>query len=109
MRSYHQFYINGQWVDPVGGGTPYNVINPATEEVAGSIRMGGKEDVERAVQAANAAFASYSRSPLSLRKELLGAVIAEYQKRMDDIAAAVCEEMGAPLRNLARPLQAPIG
>ena len=32
MREYKQFYINGQWVDPV---TPndFDVINPATEEV----------------------------------------------------------------------------
>lgn len=109
MRNYHQFYINGQWVDPVGGGTVCNVFNPATEEVAGTIRLGGKEDVDRAVHAAHAAFARYSRTTLAWRKELLGAVIAEYQKRMDDIAAALCEEMGAPLHTLATPVQAPIG
>lgn len=33
MRTYHQFYINGQWVEPISGGTPCNVVNPATEEV----------------------------------------------------------------------------
>jgi len=109
MRSYHQFYINGQWVEPVGGGTPCNVVNPATEEIAGTIRLGGKADAERAVQAAHAALATYSRTTLSWRKELLGAVIAEYQKRMGDIAAAISEEMGAPLHSLATPVQAPIG
>ena len=109
MRNYHQFYINGQWVDPVGGGTPYNVVNPATEEVAGTIRLGGKEDADRAVHAAHAAFATYSRTTLAARKELLGAVIAEYEKRMGDIAAAISEEMGAPMQSLAKPVQAPIG
>lgn len=109
MRNYHQFYINGQWVEPVGGGTPCNVVNPATEEIAGSIRLGNKADAERAVQAAHAAFATYSRTALSQRKALLGAVIAEYQKRMGDIAAAISEEMGAPLHSLATPVQAPIG
>ena len=109
MRQYHQFYINGQWIDPVGGGEAFDVINPSNEEVVGSIRLGGKDDVERAVQAAHAVFGSYSRTTLAERKELLSAIIAEYQKRMPDIASAVSEEMGAPLQSLANPLQAPIG
>lgn len=109
MRQYNQFYINGQWCDPAGGGTHCAVINPATEAVAGAIRMGGADDVERAVAAARAAFSGYAATSLSQRKDLLAAVIAEYQKRLPDFASAVCEEMGAPLHTLATPLQAPIG
>ena len=30
MREYLQFYINGEWVDPVRP-NPHDVINPATE------------------------------------------------------------------------------
>ena len=39
MREYKQFYINGEWVDPV---TPneFDVVNPATEEVYGRISIG---------------------------------------------------------------------
>jgi len=50
-----KFYIGGAWVDPV---VPklFDVINPATEEVAGQISMGGKRDVNRAVSAARKAF-----------------------------------------------------
>jgi aldehyde dehydrogenase (NAD+) len=85
------------------------VINPATEEVAGAIRMGCADDVERAVAAARAAFSGYAATSLSQRKDLLAAVIAEYQNRLPDFASAVCEEMGAPLHTLATPLQVPIG
>ena len=108
MRNYHKFYIDGQWADPIGGGDPCDVINPATEEVAGTIRMGSEADVDRAVAAAHRAFQTYSRTPLKERLELMAAIINEYQKRLEDIAAAVTEDMGAPLHTLSRHAQAPI-
>ena len=39
MREYLQFYIGGKWIDPVQPKT-LDVINPATEEVAGKISLG---------------------------------------------------------------------
>ena len=52
-----QFYIDGQWVDPV---TPesLDVINPATEQVAATISVGSSADVDKAVVAARRAFAA---------------------------------------------------
>lgn len=109
MRDHHQFYIDGQWVDPAEGGKTYEVINPATEEVAGTIRMGGEADVERAVTAAHRAFAGYSQTTLQQRLDLLAAICSAYEKRLDDLAGAISEEIGAPLYTLAQPVQAPIG
>ncbi len=109
MREYHKFYIDGRWVAPADGGEPFDVINPATEEVAGSIRLGGAGDVEAAVAAAHRAFASYSATTLKQRCDVLGAIIIVYERRMRDMAAAISEEMGAPLERLALPVQAPIG
>ena len=39
MRDYTKFYINGQWVEAATA-KPLDVINPATEEVAGRITLG---------------------------------------------------------------------
>ncbi len=95
MREYKQFYINGEWVDPV---TPseLDVINPATEEVCAHISMGSEEDVNRAVAAAKAAFFSFSRTSVKERIELLETCAEVYQKYYNDIADAIREEMGAP-------------
>ena len=109
MRAYHQFYIDGQWVDPANGGQPFEVINPATEEVAGTIRLGDKDDVDRAITAAHRAFASYSRTALKERMDLIAAIARIYEQRLDDLAVAISEEMGAPLHTIARPMQAPLG
>ncbi|KAA1194103.1 aldehyde dehydrogenase family protein [Pseudohalioglobus sediminis] len=107
MRDYRKFYINGQWVDPV---TPQEleVINPATEEACAVISMGSEADVDLAVAAAKTAFESYGRTSRQERIELLEACVAAYQKRYNDIAEAIREEMGAP-QTLAVGAQAHCG
>jgi aldehyde dehydrogenase (NAD+) len=95
MRDYLKFYIGGAWVDPVAPKT-LDVINPATEGVAGRISLGGAADVDKAVAAAKAAFPAFSRTSREERMELLERIIAEYQKRYADMAEAITEEMGAP-------------
>jgi len=95
MRDYLGFYLNGKWVLPEGRDT-LDVINPATEQLAGRISLGTSEDVDLAVNAAAKAFQSYARTSREERLDLLKAVAAEYKKRSADIAAAITEEMGAP-------------
>ena len=107
MREYKQFYINGQWVDPV---TPneLDVINPATEEVCAHISKGSEADIDLAVAAAKTAFESYSRTSREERVELLESCVAVYTKRYADIADAIREEMGAP-KGFAKAAQAGCG
>ncbi len=95
MREYLKFYVDGQWVDPIEYKT-VNPINPATEEPSGSIALGGVADVDRAAKAARKAFKSWSRTTREERVAVLERILAEYQKRSDDLAKAVTEEMGAP-------------
>jgi aldehyde dehydrogenase (NAD+) len=102
-----QFYIDGAWVDPVEP-KELNVINPATEEVAGVISMGGSKDVDRAVLAARRAFDSYSHSTPSDRLALLERMLAAYKAHYDEIAQAISIEMGAPI-TLSKGSQTGIG
>jgi aldehyde dehydrogenase (NAD+) len=102
-----KFYIDGAWVDPLVP-RAIDVIDPSTEEVFTQISGGSAADIDRAVRAARAAFDSFSRTSVAERVELLEAIIAEYKKRYEDIAAAVSQEMGAPL-SFARSAQAWIG
>jgi len=107
MREYKQFYINGEWVDPVIP-NDLDVINPATEEVCAQISLGAEEDVNRAVAAAKAAFPSYSHTSVAERVELLESCAEVYKKYYNDIADAISEEMGAP-KKLAMGPQAYCG
>jgi aldehyde dehydrogenase (NAD+) len=107
MYDFRQFYIDGQWVDPQ---RPQDcpVINPATEQRIGTISLGGPADVDRAVVAARRAFATYARSTLAERMQLISRVLDVYRSRQDEIGAAISDEMGAPLA-FARKSQAGIG
>lgn len=102
MREYLKFYIDGQWVDPLRPNT-FDVENPATEQVSGKISLGSAADVDVAVNAARRAFTGWSQSTREQRLDLLQAILAEYQKRADDLAEAVTEEIGAPPSLAAGP------
>ena len=107
MREYLQFYINGEWVDPVRP-HPHDVINPATEEVCAHISLGSEEDVDRAVAAARTAFETWGYSSREERIAVLESCVATYEKYYNDMADAIREEMGAP-RSLAVSSQAHAG
>ena len=107
MENAQKFYINGEWVEP-STSNRLDVINPATEQVIGTIALGAQADVDAAVAAAKAAFVTFSQTTREERLELLGRVLEAYKARMPDIAAAVSSEMGAPTA-LANRAQAPSG
>jgi|TARA_B110001454_G_scaffold1694_1_gene1586 aldehyde dehydrogenase (NAD+) len=108
MKTYEQFYINGEWVNPVEGLNTLDVINPANEEVIGKIAMGSAADVDKAVIAAKDAFDTFSQTSVEERLALLGKIVEVYQSRYDEIAETISSEMGAPL-TLSKAAQAATG
>ena len=91
-----KFYINGEWVAPLGGAT-MGVENPATEEIVAQVALGSVADADRAIAAARAAFDGFSSWKAADRIALLEAVLAEYNRRYEDFAVAMSTEMGAPM------------
>ncbi|HDH4901476.1 TPA: aldehyde dehydrogenase family protein [Staphylococcus argenteus] len=96
MRDYTKQYINNEWVNSNSNET-IEVINPATEEVIGKVAKGNKEDVDRAVEAADSVYLEFRHMPVKERQELLDKIVKEYENRKDDIVQAITDELGAPL------------
>ncbi len=98
MISKHlsQFYINGEWVAPLGG-SKMGVENPANEEIIAEVALGSVADADRAIAAARAAFLGFTVTPVAERIALLKRVLEIYNKREDDFVEAMSLEMGAPL------------
>jgi aldehyde dehydrogenase (NAD+) len=107
MSNHLKFFIDGAWVPPVVP-VALDVIDPSTEEAYTQIAVGSAADVDKAVAAAKAAFPAFSVWPHAERLALLKRILAEYEKRYEDIAQAVSREMGAPLA-FARDAQAAAG
>ena len=104
MSHHRKFFIDGAWVDPVELRL-LDVIDPSTEEAYTQIAIGAAADVEKAVAAAKAAFATFAFTAKEERLALLKRILAAYNDRFEDIARAVSQEMGAPL-SFAREAQA---
>ena len=107
MKDCRQFYIDGEWVNPAQN-HDFDVINPATEDRVATISLGDAADVNKAVAAAKRAFGSYSETSVEMRLALLRRIVEIYQSKMDEMAATISMEMGAPI-TLARKAQAPAG
>ena len=95
LADKRKFYIDGEWVDPVAP-NDLEVIDPSTEEPVAVISLGGQADTDRAVAAAKAAFAEWSRTAPAKRLEHVQNILDIYNRRAPDMAEAITHEMGAP-------------
>ena len=107
MQPTERFYIDGEWVTPVGE-RRLDVVNPATEKPIATVAMGEIEDLNRAVGAARKSFESFCRTTREDRMALLRSIVDVYKRRMKDLSATLTSEMGAPV-SLADGAQVPAG
>ncbi|MCX2949585.1 aldehyde dehydrogenase family protein [Lentzea sp. NEAU-D7] len=73
------------------------VVNPATEEVIGTLAEGTPADVDAAVAAAVEAFPSWAETSVDERAKAVRAIIDGLKERAGELAAAMTREMGTPL------------
>ncbi|HYC81432.1 MAG TPA: aldehyde dehydrogenase family protein [Solirubrobacterales bacterium] len=107
LRARETVYIGGEWVEP-GGADPLAVVNPATEEEIATVPGCTPVEVDRAVEAARAAFEGWSQTPREERARLIGAIAANLNERADELAAMIAQELGMPLK-LSRMIQVGLG
>jgi aldehyde dehydrogenase (NAD+) len=105
MITRREFYINGAWVAP-SQPRDHAVIDPSTEEVCATISLGGQADTDAAVAAAKAAFPGWAATPRAERRAVVERILAQYERRLEDLARAISMEMGSPIDH-ARSQQAP--
>jgi betaine-aldehyde dehydrogenase len=91
-------FIGGEWVAPDSTET-IEVVSPHTEQVIASVPHAGEADVDRAVDAARAAFETgdWSRTSQEERADVLDALNGTLAARADDLAQCITAENGSPL------------
>ena len=97
-----QMLIDGVWTDAASGETLV-VENPGRRTSIATIPRGAKADVDRAVIAAQKAFAAWSRLPPRQRGRLLLRIAEAMESRIEELARIIAEETGNALRTQARP------
>ncbi len=89
-------WINGQSYAGQSQRTA-NVFDPATGKVSGVVDLASTAVVNEAVEAAQAAFASWSQTSLARRAQVLFAFREILNARKDEVAAAITAEHGKVL------------
>ncbi|QWT20827.1 aldehyde dehydrogenase family protein [Bacillus sp. NP157] len=96
MHTLTHIYIDGTFALPHGEEV-FNLHNPATEAVIGTVRLADAEDAQRAIAAAKRALPAWSRTTIAERAALLRRMHAAVAAREDELFAAITEEYGAPV------------
>lgn len=89
-------YINGEWRDAISGKT-WQVQNPATEEIITTVPFGDDADAHEAIDAAAAAFKSWSNMNAWQRSDILRKVADLMRANVKSLSAITVEEAGKPL------------
>ena len=95
VKSYQQF-IGGAWVDAASGET-LDVINPANDQVIAKVPKSAAEDVDRAVDAADAAFATWRQTTPQDRSLMLLKVADLLESRADELGRLESANAGKPV------------
>jgi aldehyde dehydrogenase (NAD+) len=101
-RKYPSLYIDGRWSAPAGART-YDVFNPATGALVGTVPDGDVRDCEKAIAAARRAFdhGPWPRMSIQQRHAVLIRMVEWLEKRSAELSGLVVAEIGAtiPLAN----------
>src|SRR6266542_3767369 len=87
-------YIAGEWGPAAGGGT-FDDLDPFTGDVVARIPAGTREDARKAVEAAAAAFPSWSATPPAPRQQVFLKAADILESRGDDVVSLLARETGA--------------
>ena len=100
--------INGQWVEAASGKT-FPTYNPATGEVLAQVAEGDREDIDRAVRAARAAFETgpWSRMSPAARGKCIWKLADLIEKHLEEFAQLESLDNGKPLK-VARVADLPL-
>jgi succinate-semialdehyde dehydrogenase/glutarate-semialdehyde dehydrogenase len=97
---HERLLIGGEWVEAAGGDR-FDVTDPATGDVVGSIPNAGAEDVSAAIDAAAGAFEPWRSLAAIERARVLRGSADLMRERKDAIAAVMTAEQGKPLAEAA--------
>lgn len=90
-------YVNGEWYQPTGAAAKN--INPAdTHDVISEFNLAGEQDVQRAIEAAQAALTNWKKTPPPERGRVIWRAADIARQRADEIARTLTREEGKILR-----------
>ncbi len=108
VQDPRRMYVNGEWALAQGGST-FEVINPADQSLVATVTNAAAPDIDRAVEAAHAAFREWSLLAPKDRGQLLLEIQELMEERRDDLARLITLENGKPFEEAKKEVQFSLG
>jgi len=99
-----QLFIDGEWT-PAASGETFEVVNPVDGKPMGTAARGDRPDARRALEAADAAFARWSRTTGDERARQLRRAAEAIGSRQEELAEILTREHGKPLADARKEIQ----
>ena len=97
LKARYDNYINGKFSAPVKG-VYFDNISPIDGKVFTQAARSSQEDIELAVDAANAAFTTWSKTAAAARSNMLLKIADVMEKNLDLLATVETIDNGKPIR-----------
>lgn len=97
FKPRYEHYIGGQWVAP-SGGEYFDNVSPIDGKVFTQAARGNAADIEKALDAAHTAFASWSKTSAASRSNILLKIAQVIEDNLDYLAAVECIDNGKAIR-----------
>jgi succinate-semialdehyde dehydrogenase/glutarate-semialdehyde dehydrogenase len=96
VEVHEKLLVGGEWIEAAGGAR-FDVTNPATGEVVGSVPNGDESAVTAAIDAAAGALEEWKGMGARERARILLRSAELIRERVDEIGAVMTAEQGKPL------------
>jgi malonate-semialdehyde dehydrogenase (acetylating) / methylmalonate-semialdehyde dehydrogenase len=87
-------FIAGEWCDPLTSKATLEVLNPRHGKAMATVKMGGKDDVDAAVRAGEAAFKEWRLVPIRDRAHVLYRVRELMNQNIEELSWLLSHENG---------------
>jgi aldehyde dehydrogenase len=97
FRDQYEHYINGKWTAP-SGGAYFDNISPIDGKVFTRAARGNAADIDKAIDAAQKAFASWGKTPAATRSNLLLKIAQVIEDNLEFLARVETVDNGKAIR-----------
>ena len=92
-----KLFVGGEWIESSASGETFDVINPANGAVLAALPDGGREDTQRAIDAAATAQPGWAQTTPAYRANIMRGAARLMHERKEHLARVMTLEQGKPL------------
>ena len=92
-----KLFVGGEWIESSASGETFDVINPANGAVLATLPDGGREDTQRAIDAAATAQPGWAQKTAAYRANIMREAARLMHERKEHLARVMTLEQGKPL------------